>query len=320
VTAAPPPAEAPTAEPAREPSVTAAATSEPVPSTPPPLPDLVDSPGDTHLETAVGLIRAGDNLKARAELTRVLPDIDKAGRLDVKMAAHALLGRVCNALNDEKCAADQYSTVRAAWKDPAAAVRELDAAGGDGKATLERQQRALNAAGEALFYAGEEKKHAADKEKFPAYTGNGDKASVMKHLQTKVAAWVKARTALLEQADKAYAAVAQMQPAAPPRWVVASASRVGQMWGKFVAEFRASPIPGEWKGMGPLPGTNLTREEVRAAYYEAVDEASAPQKTRARAAFKTCQDLSQKLGIKDDYSKHCDTWLEKNYPPAAAAP
>lgn len=309
----------PAPEPAPEPPVAVAATSAPAPSSPPPpIPDLVDSPGDTRLDPAAGFIKAGQHLKARLALSKVLPDIDKSGRLDVKMAAHALLGRACSSLADAKCAADQYSVVRAAWKDPTAAVKELDAVGGDDKARVERLQRALNAAGEALFHAAEEKRLAADKERFPAYTGQGDKASVTKHINTKVVAWVKARRALMEEADRAYSAVTQIQPVPPPRWVVASAARVGVMWSKFVAEFRASPIPREWMGSGLVPGTEITREELRATYYAAIDEAVAPQRATVRAAFKKCQDMSQRFGIKDEYAKTCDAWMANNPAPGDA--
>jgi tetratricopeptide (TPR) repeat protein len=321
-TSTPPPAATPTAAPVTEPAPTAtatvAATAEPAPASPPaPAPDLVDSPGDTRLDAAAHFIKDGQHQKARGELTKVLPDIDKTGRLDVKMAAHALLGRACGSLGDAKCAADHYKIVQAAWKDPAAAVKGLDAAGGDDKAKLERQRRALDAVGEALFHAAEEKRLATEKEKFPEYKGKGDKDSFTKHITTKVAAWVKARQARIEEADKAYSAVAQIQPLPPPRWVVASGARVGQMWGKFVAEFRAAPIPKDWTGTGPIAGTNITKEEIRAAYYATLDEASAPQRERARAAYKTCQELALKFGVKDDYSKACDAWLAKSAAPAA---
>ena len=317
VTAVAPPAATPT-EPTPAPPGTVAATSEPAPpSPPPPITDLVDSPGDARLDPAAGFIKAGQHLKARLALTKALPDIDKSGSLDVKMAAHALLGRACSSLADAKCAAEQYTIVRAAWKDPTAAIKELDAVGGDDKSKLDRLRRALNAAGEALFHAAEEKRLAADKERFPVYTGKGDKESVTKHITTKVAAWVKARRALLEEADKAYSSVVQLQPAPPPQWVVASSARVAAMWGRFVAEFRAAPIPREWVGSGVVPGTSIKQEEMRASYYAAIDEAAAPQRAMVRAAFKTCQDMSQKFGIKDEYAKSCDSWMAKNPAPAA---
>ena len=48
---------------------------------------------------------------------------EQKGSLDVKMAAHALLGRACAGLKDANCAAAHYETVRAPWKDPAAATK-----------------------------------------------------------------------------------------------------------------------------------------------------------------------------------------------------
>lgn len=67
-----------------------------------------------------------------------------------------------------------------------------------------------------------------------------------------------------------------LEPFPPPRWVIASGARVGQMWGKFVAEFRAAPIPKEWKQNGPSPYGDLTWEEIRGEYYRAIDEKSEP--------------------------------------------
>jgi hypothetical protein len=86
------------------------------------------------------------------------------------------------------------------------------------------------------------------------------------------------------------------------------------MWGKFVAEFRAAPIPKEWKGHGPVPGTaDLTYDDLRGAYYEGLDNASEPQKQTAKSAFKTCLDYSVKFQYFDDYSRKCEEWLSKNY-------
>src|SRR6185503_21393107 len=97
-------------------------------------------------------------------------------------------------------------------------------------------------------------------------------------------------------------------------WVIAAGSRVGQMWGKFVAEFRAAPIPKEWKGHGVVPGTaDLTYDELRGEYYSKLDEASEPQKLQAKGAYKTCLDYSVKYQYFDEYSRKCEEWLSKNY-------
>jgi hypothetical protein len=85
------------------------------------------------------------------------------------------------------------------------------------------------------------------------------------------------------------------------------------MWGKFVAEFRAAPIPKEWKGKGMVPGTDLSYDELRGTYYAKLDEASEPQKLQAKAAYKKCLDYSVKYQYFDEYSRNCEVWLSKNY-------
>src|SRR6516225_8574296 len=86
------------------------------------------------------------------------------------------------------------------------------------------------------------------------------------------------------------------------------------MWGKFVAEFRAAPIPKEWRGHGIVPGTaDLTYDELRGEYFAKLDEASEPQKQTAKGAFKTCLDYSVKFQFFDEYTRKCEEWLSKNY-------
>ena len=87
------------------------------------------------------------------------------------------------------------------------------------------------------------------------------------------------------------------------------------MWGKFVAELRAAPIPKEWKGHGPVPGADpLTYDQLRGEWYRKLDEASAPQKQVAKAAFQMCVAYSVKFEYYDEYARKCSEWLSKNYP------
>ena len=44
--------------------------------------------------------------------------------------------------------------------------------------------------GEAYFYFAEKEKKKVDAIKFPEYKGQADKASVLKHIQTKVKDWL----------------------------------------------------------------------------------------------------------------------------------
>jgi hypothetical protein len=145
------------------------------------------------------------------------------------------------------------------------------------------------------------------------YKGNGSHESVTQHVSTKVAPWIKQKRALIEEAERAYANVVDLKPLSPPRWVIAASARVGMMWGRFVAELRATPIPAEWKKSGPVPGApGMTYDELRSAYYAELDSASEPQRAMARAAFEKCRSLSVKYRYEDQLSRGCDTWLAKN--------
>jgi hypothetical protein len=79
-----------------------------------------------------------------------------------------------------------------------------------------------------------------------------------------------------------------------------------------VAEFRAAPIPKEWRQNGMSP-YGLPWEEIRAAYYEALDNASEPQKKRAKAAYEGCLAYSVRYQHFDQHSRSCEVWLSKNY-------
>jgi hypothetical protein len=174
--------------------------------------------------------------------------------------------------------------------------------------------KALTAVGEALFFFAEKQRVEVEKIRFPEYKGAGTREDVLKHINTKVKEWVGKKRPAIEAAEKEYKKIVDLQPAPPPRWVIAAGSRVGQMWGKFVAEFRAAPIPKEWKGHGIVPGTaDLSYDELRGEYFAKLDEASEPQKLTAKGAFKTCLDYSVKYQFFDEYSRKCEEWLSKNY-------
>jgi hypothetical protein len=168
---------------------------------------------------------------------------------------------------------------------------------------MRRLGRALEAVGEALFYFAEEKKSKVDAVKFPEYKGKNDKESVLKHINVKVKEWIAKKRPLIEAASGEYKKIVDLQPAPPPRWVIAAGSQVGSMWGQFVKEFRAAPIPEFMK----------KDYELRTAYYGALDDASEPQKQTAKGAFETCLSYSVKYQYFDDYSRRCEVWLAETY-------
>ncbi len=247
--------------------------------------------------------------KARGALTGSMGVIDKAAP-DVQAQAHATLGRVYlkgYKGTGENLAKGEYAKVRGIWADPAKAEAGIRAAyaGEDDGAKDRRLAKALNAVGEAYFFAAEERRKAeVDTLKFPAYTGPGDKASVVKHINSKVVEWYGKKKVAIEKVEPEYIKILELKPVPPPKWVIAAGSRAGLMWGDFVDDFRRAPIPAAWK----------TDAELRGVYYDALDAASEPFKTRnAKPALKKCLDLSVKYQYFDEFSRNCEVWLAKNY-------
>ncbi len=237
-------------------------------------------------------------------LTQSMGTIDKQATLDVRVQAHALLARAYSNTKREANAATEYKKVAGAWKDPAKAVQEIQSIAGEGDdAKTRRLGRALEAVGEALFFFAEQKKSKVDSVAFPEYKGPGDKEAVLKHINTKVKDWIGKKRPLIEDASNEYKKIVDLQPVPPPRWVIAAGSRVGQMWGQFVKEFRAAPVPESFK----------KDYELRNAYYASLDEASEPQKQTAKGAFETCLGYSVKYQYFDDFSRRCEEWLAEQY-------
>jgi tetratricopeptide (TPR) repeat protein len=237
---------------------------------------------------------------ARKRLSGAMKLIDANATLDVQVQAHALLGRTYIRIKVDKNAQTEYRKVQSLWSNPDEATKKImaDADGGP-----RRLGKALTAVGEAFFYFAEKEKKKVDAIRFPEYKGPNDKDSVLKHISGKVKDWLLKKKAAIEAAEKEYLKVVELKPDPPPRWVIASGARVGGMWGEFVREFRAAPIPADMK----------RDDELRNTYYNALDSASEPQKQRAKAAFETCLKYSVTYQYFDEYSRSCEVWLSKTY-------
>ena len=283
--------------------------------------EIAESPGAPELEAGARAIQREEWVSGQKALGSSLKKIEGTASVDARMAGHALLGRACVALKDDRCAAREFAAVTALFQAEGGAVQKSEALGGDEAAKKQRLARALLAEGEARFFAAEQKRKAVEKLRAPAYNGSGSRESVAQHVNTKVAPWIKQKRALIDEAERAYANVVDLQPMSPPRWVIDASARVGMMWGRFVAELRATPIPADWKKSGPVPGApGMTYEELRQLYYEQVDIASEPQRAMARAAFEKCHSLSVKYRYEDQLSRSCSAWLAKNTPAPGATP
>ena len=239
---------------------------------------------------------------AQKRLGAAMRQIDAKAKLDVRVQAHALLGRAYDRTNNRN-AAREYGKVVALWKNPKSAVAAIEEGPGDSASKQRRLGRALESVGEALFYFAEQKKKKVDAVAFPAYKGPGSKQAVLDHINKKVKGWIGKKRPLIDDATKEYKKIVDLQPVPPPRWVIAAGSRVGEMWGTFVKEFRAAPIPDYMK----------KDYELRTVYYGALDDASEPQKRQARSAYEVCLGYSVKYQYWDQFSRSCEEWLAENY-------
>jgi TolA-binding protein len=267
-----------------------------------------------HVAMAIGAhhVEREDWAEARRQLAMAMPRIDRSAALDVQIQAHALLGRALARTGSAGPAAAEYERVRGMLRDTARVRERLDALGGDEVEKQRRLGKVLSALGEALFFAAEQKRRTVDAIRFPVYAGSGSRDDVLRHVNVRVAEWIQRKRPAIEALEKEYLAVLEVKPV-PPAWAIASGARVGQMWSKFVAEFRAAPIPNEWKQSGMSPH-GVTWEELRAAYYEALDKASEPQKQRAKAAYESCLRSSVTYQHFDQHSRVCEGWLARTYP------
>jgi tetratricopeptide (TPR) repeat protein len=230
--------------------------------------------------------------------------IDNKATLDIVAQAHTLLARADIKLGKETLAVREYKAVVGLWQDPNAAVAKIQGIPGEDEGSKQRRLgRALEAVGEAMFYFADKEKAKVDKLKFPEYRGNNSKEDVLKHIGTKVKDWIVKKRPLIEKASGEYKKIVDLQPVPPPRWVIAAGSRVGEMWGGFVKEFRAAPIPDAFR----------RDVEIRQTYYASLDEASEPQKQQAKSAFEICLGYSVKYQYFDEFSRTCEEWLAQNY-------
>jgi len=119
------------------------------------------------------------------------------------------------------------------------------------------------------------------------------------HVSKKVSLWFDTKHKAVETAEGEYKKILQIEPAPPPRWVIAAASRVGFMWGDlYVALTR--PVAARQVAIDP---------EQRAMYLSIVSTTSTTIGARAKAAFEMCAALSVRYQYADRYSESCHAWL-----------
>ncbi len=253
---------------------------------------------------------------AEKALSGQIGKIDQQATVDVKLQAHALLGRTYAALGKAPQAEKEFGVVRDTWKDPAAVQKALAALGGGKAAEVRRLVKSLTAAGEALFFFAEKARVAqVDALAFPVYKGKGDPKDVNDFTKTKVKEWYESKEKAIDLVNKDYLKIVELKPEPPPMWVIKAGASVGKMWGQFVADFNNAPYPKDWDKDAYVPGFDppLHFHELRASYKAGLAEASEKYKIRAKGAFVTCLGYSTKFQYFDKDSRSCEKWLSKEY-------
>ena len=259
---------------------------------------------------------------AERALSKSLRQIDAKGTEDIKLQAHALAGRIAHAQGKKAQADREFGKVRDAFKNPGAIQKKLDDLGGSQSERIRRLGKVLMAVGESLYHFAGKKREIAEAIKFPEYKGSGDRKEVLKFINKEVKEWIDKKKPAIQEAEREYIKIIVLKPEPPPRWVIAAGSAVGNLWGRFVAEFRAAPYPKEWDKKGDSPfgdpkdpsAPPLRWSEIRAQYLASLDSASEPYKQQAKKAFITCLGYSVKHQYFDEDSRVCEEWLSKNYP------
>ncbi len=214
---------------------------------------------------------------------------------------HAEIGRASAGQKRDAAASQAFRKVLETWQ----AIPPADVRGFLGSAEpwpmIDRERR-VEAIGAAHFFFAEQARAKADAIPFPKYKGPATVAGVTDFVNTSIGPYVRDRQARLIEADDAYRKVSEVRPVAPARWVVASASRVGQMWAGFARDVTDSPAP------APV----AKDPEVEQGYRRTLRESMVPVVEKARRAFVVCRDAADRSRIDDDFSRACSSWLEAN--------
>jgi|GEM_PF-2956601 len=292
-------------------------------------PSHAGPPSDVHrrLDDIAADLDAGRTAVALARATTLVASVDQEGTLDERVAAHALQARIHDRAGSAAHADAEYARARDLWNNAPHAVDRVGIPGEPVALRYLRLARALDAAGEAVFYAAERNRSASvDPLRFPPFpqrTGasrpsmpldqmsaperdrelarrKAESDAVQRHVNGPVRDWMNRKRRAIEDAEKLYSRVLDLQPVPPPRWVVSSASRIGQMWSDFADDLRKAPLPA-W--MQADPG-------IVAAYRRSLDDATSPVTERARASFEICRSMSERYGLRTDLSAACRQWLD----------
>jgi tetratricopeptide (TPR) repeat protein len=167
---------------------------------------------------------------------------------------------------------------------------------------------AKDAASEALFYLAEYKFQDFRRINFPNYRGGRSMERVNAWATGDFMPWVGRKREALLAAQAEYEKIAALEI---PRWEIAAAARIGEMWRSFVDEFRDAPVPDEI----------ANDDELFDIYVGALDEQSQPFQQQAIDKFEFCLITATRVRWFNEFSQQCEQELNKlnprEYPLAA---
>jgi hypothetical protein len=217
------------------------------------------------------------------DLTPVMGVVER-GSVYARLLGHALLARAHSHRGATQLALSEYAVVRTVGAEleppPSSDAREL-----------RNYAKGLDAMGEAIVFAADERARNAARQPFPRFVGQG--RSVDAWIAASVVPWMNARVALVESLGKDYTQVLDL-PFPPPRWVAAAAAHVARMW-MAAADEIVKPF-----------ATSQERERLAAAVKPLRD-------LKARPAAVACIDVAVKYQWVGD-GDACAGWLVKTYP------
>jgi tetratricopeptide (TPR) repeat protein len=247
----------------------------------------------------------------------------KRGQLadDHKMLTYAASGFAFAMQNNPAEAKANYRRILPMWGNWRSAVKTLERLEKDEAAGRKRVALALDCVGEALFYLAEIDKDKAAEVVMPSYDGDAEPRVMKRYLDTKVKAWIQARTGRIRKASKEYERVMTLLPNPPPRFVAAATSRIAAMHALVLEDLRTIKPHGDWKTEGksaftdPVKGKEpldwkVIQDEFQASWSALAD----PVKASAKEAYGRCVSASAEHGsAKDDvFLKTCNDWLAGN--------
>lgn len=156
---------------------------------------------------------------------------------------------------------------------------------------------------EALFHRATRLHAEANRMSMPRYTGPRMEVELARFFSDQIGPWWSAKRERLQAASEAYELVLGVEPEPPPHWVIASAARVGQLWGDFVADFHSLPVPDGWEA----------ESDVRLSYVATFDSPDEPFRQMAKSAYLLALHYGNRFQIANSDTRAAEVWLAANY-------